>query len=192
MLASSTCKTIVKRLLFLIGLWAVTIALLGHRQPLRSQALIDSVLAVVEGHVIMSSDVRAFLALGLVESPRKSEPIRSEMLTMLIRRRLMLDEVDRFTLDDPPADEVAERMKGLIERLGGQSSLSQMLAAVGYTEGDLEQVLRDDLRISTYLSGRFPLATESTTEEAAVRLDLIDAWIASLVSRADVTRLRIY
>ena len=101
----------------------------------------------------------------------------------------MLDEVVRYTLDDPPAAEVAERMEGLIERFGGQSSLNQMLAAVGYTEGDLEQVLRDDLRMSIYLSGRFPQATESTTEEALVRQNLIDAWITSLVNRADVIRL---
>ena len=108
---------------------------------------------------------------------------------MLIRRRLVLDEVDRYVLDDPPAVEVAERMKSVIERLGGQSALNPVLAAVGYTEGDLEQVLRDDLRVSAYLSGRFPLATESTREEAMVRQGLIDAWIASLVDRADVIRL---
>ena len=178
-----------KRLLLFLGFWAITTVLLGYRQPLRSQELIDSVLAVVEGHVIMSSDVRAFLALGLVESPQTSDSIRSGVLTMLIRRRLVLDEVDRYALDDPPAVEVAERMKSLIERLGGQSSLNPVLAAVGYTEGDLEQVLRDDLRVSAYLSGRFPLATESTREEAMVRQGLIDAWIASLVDRADVIRL---
>ena len=177
-----------KRLLLFLGIWAITTVLLGYRQPLRSQELIDSVLAVVEGHVIMSSDVRAFLALGLVESSQTSGSNRSGVLTMLIRRRLVLDEVDRYALDDPPAVEVAERMKSLIERFGGQSSLNPVLAAVGYTEGDLEQVLRDDLRVSTYLSGRFPLATESTTEEATVRQGLIDAWIASLVNRADVIR----
>ena len=189
MSASPTCETTVKRLLLLLGGCAITTVLLGYGQPLRSQELIDSVLAVVEGHVIMSSDVRAVLALGLVESPQTSDSIRSGVLTMLIRRRLVLDEVDRYALDDPPAVEVAERMKSLIERFGGQSSLNPVLAAVGYTEGDLEQVLRDDLRVSTYLSGRFPLVTASTTEEAMVRQGLIDAWIASLVNRADLIRL---
>ena len=174
----------------LLGLCAVVGALFAHRQPLRSQEFIDSILAVVEGQVIMSSDVRAFLAFGLMDLPGTDDSIRLMVVTELIQRGLVLDEVDRYALEDPPAAEVAERMNILIERVGGQASLNSVLTAVGYTQEDLEQVLRDDLRIVSYLSGRFPLARQPTAVEVAVRQDLIDAWTASLVNRADVIRVK--
>ena len=174
----------------LLGLCAVVGALLAHRQPLRSPEFIDSILAVVEGQVIMSSDVRAFLAFGLMEPPGTDDSIRPMVVTKLIQRRLVLDEVDRYALEDPPAAEVAERMNLLIERVGGSASLNMMLTAVGYTQEDLEQVLRDDLRIASYLSGRFPVARQPTAVEVVARQDLIDAWAASLINRANVIRVK--
>ena len=53
---------------------------------------LDRILAVVAGHVIMQSDVRAFVDLELAELGTDDDS-DDVILTYLIERRLVLDEV---------------------------------------------------------------------------------------------------
>ncbi len=140
--------------------------LLGIRQTPGAGELIDSVLAVVEGRVIMLSDVRAFLALRLIESPDGGDPV-PPVLTALIERQLILEEVARYVVEEPSTAEVEERLTGLVARLGGPEVLDRVLPAIGFTVDDLRQVLRADLRIERYLARRFVSARQPTEDEVA-------------------------
>ena len=128
--------------------------------------LIDSVRAVVEGQIIMLSDVRAFLALGLIEPPDPANPI-PPVLTALIERQLILEEVARYVVEEPSTAEVDGRLADVVGRLGGPEALEQVLPVVGFTVDDLRQVLRDDLRIDRYLARRFVSARQPSEDEVA-------------------------
>ena len=148
--------------------------------------LLDRVLAVVGGQVILLSDVRLFLEAGLVEPSEAADPV-APALERLIDRRLILDEAARYVVEDPPPDEVDARLKRIERRVGGSGALDAALAARGYSRRDLEQVVRDDLRIERYLTRRFP--PSARPGEAAARRALIDDWLASLPARAAVIRV---
>ena len=62
-------------------------ACLGAAAPAPAE-LIDRVLAIVAGRVIMLSDVRGFLRLGLI-TPARAEDPEIETLTRLIERHLI-------------------------------------------------------------------------------------------------------
>ena len=142
---------------------------------------LDRILAVVDGHVIMRSDVRAFLELGLVSDP--DGPGQEEaVLARLIQRRVVLDQVDRFVVGEPDAALVDERLDRLRRALAGPADLERILARTGLTLDDLRQILADDLRREAYLRDRF----RSVAVERRARA--IDDWMSGLLERARVIR----
>lgn len=126
---------------------------------------LDRILAIVAGHVIMQSDVRAVVDLHLAGPGTGSDPDREdEVLDYLIERRLILDEVDRYVVADPPPADIERRLAAVAARFASEAELATVLARVGYTADDLRQVLRDDARRDAYVETRFgPLGTP--TEE---------------------------
>ncbi|MEO2198334.1 MAG: hypothetical protein ABGY72_19880 [bacterium] len=193
---------------------------IGAGQAPVSLDLVDRVLAVVAPKVIMLSDVRAFLELGLVDLPASADPV-PETLTALIERQLVVNEVSANVIEEPSTQEVEGQMAVVAERLGGLDALRAVLPAVGFTAEDLKQLLREDLRVERYLARRFPGARQPTEEELeawmqehaeelrddparsleeardearrqltrALRQESIDAWVSTLVDRADVSRV---
>ena len=160
----------------------------GAAPPPAAGQLLDRILAVVEGQVILLSDVRLFLDTGLVEASAAADPI-PRALGRLIERRLLLEEAARYVLEDPPPAEVDARMAQIVEHVGGRPALEAVLTAAGYAPRDLEQVLRDDLRIERYLTRRFPPPAPSSAELAAGRQAVIDDWLAGLRARGAVIRV---
>ena len=127
---------------------------------------LDRILAIVAGHVIMQSDVRAFVDLQLVPPATDTRPDRAdEVLTYLIERRLVLDEVDRYVVADPPAADVERRLAAVAGRFASEAALAAVLARVGYTADDLRQVLRDDARRDAYVETRFGPLNLPTEEQ---------------------------
>ena len=161
----------------------------GAEQPSAGAGqLLDRVLAVVAGQVILLSDVRLFLETGLVEPSGEADPI-PPALERLIERRLLLDEAERYVVEDPPPGGVDARMRQIERRIGGARALAATLAAAGYAPEDLEQVVLDDLRIERYLVRRFPPPAEPSAASSSARQALIDDWLASLPARASVIRV---
>ena len=119
---------------------------------------------------------------ALVGEHRKVVDVRAPLLRTVVYR----GEIRRII------EEALQALKAvfLIDLVGGSASFNSVLTAVGYTQQDLEQVMRDDLRIVSYLSGRFPVARQPTAVEVVARQDLIDAWAASLINRANVIRVK--
>jgi len=203
-----------------LAMCVAVVPVIGAEQAPVSLALVDRVLAVVARQVIMLSDVRAFLELGLVDPSASADPV-PETLTVLIERQLVANEISANVIEEPSTQEVEGQMAVVAERLGGLDALRAVLPTIGFTADDLKQLLREDLRIERYLARRFLGARQSTEEELAawmrehadelrddgalsleaardearrqltraLRQESIDAWISTLVDRADVYRV---
>ena len=146
----------------------------------RSQTeILDRILAVVDGHVIMQSDVRAFIELKLVEIPSGPDQ-ESQVLAHIIDRRLILDQVDRVVAEPAPPL-VDRRFAAVRARFASAEDLAAVLERVGLTSDDLRQVLADDVRRDVYLEDRFASVGEDGREQAQTD------WVADLARRAQVS-----
>ncbi len=144
--------------------------------------VIDRVLAVAAGDVILLSDVQAARDLGLVSVPAGADPVRV-VLSKLIDRALMLDEVNRYAPAEPADSEVNRAVSDVRARFSSLQGLESALARAGLNERRLRETVRQDLRIRAYLDQRF---TGDTPEHAEAA---IDEWIGGLRRRADVVDL---
>ena len=138
-------------------------ACLASSTPARAD-LIDRVLALVEGQVIMLSDVRGFLQLGLVDAAGAGDP-QSDTLTHLIERRLILAEVDRYAVEEPAPETIERRLLQVRARFSTEEQFGDALTQTGLNRADFRQIVRDDIRIETYLDQRFTSAVQPTDEE---------------------------
>ena len=146
---------------------------LGRSSSASAQVL-DRVLAVVSGQVILASDVRAFLDLGLHErglwDVSEQDPAAREAaaLSRLIERRLALDEVNRYRQALPPPARVERDVAAVRARFADADAFNRLLAAVGIELDDLRQILRDDIRIEAHVTERFGGAGRLTEAELRV------------------------
>jgi hypothetical protein len=127
-------------------------------------AVIDRIVAVVDGRPITHSDVVAVTTLGLVgvvptvgESPRP--------IDRLINRELVLAEVRRYEPAPPAPEQVRARLQQVRDRLASPDALRAAMAASAMTESRLEGFVRDDLRVEAYIAQRFASPTIPTDEE---------------------------
>lgn len=123
--------------------------------------VIDRILAVVDGALITQSDATAAIRLGLVRGP--GDPL-ADVLDRLIERQLVLREVDRYAPPDPAEAEVERGLAGIRARAGSPEQVEAILLQTGIGLEQLRQLVRDDLRIESYLQQRFG-AVQPTEEE---------------------------
>jgi hypothetical protein len=156
--------------------WLVFLALAASA---RSQELIDRVLAVAAGDLITLSDVRAALDFGLVDAGSAADPVRAA-LSRLIDRALILDEVNRYAPPEPAAAAIDDRVSQIRARFATAASYERALARSGYDERRLREIVREDLRIQSYLAQRFTGESPERSQAA------IAEWVAGLRRRAEV------
>ena len=148
--------------------------------------VIDRVLAVAAGDIIMLSDVRAARELGLVPTPAAAaSDLGSEraVLSALIDRALVLDEVNRFAPPEPSLAAVDLAFTDVRDRVGSLAALDVVLAQGGLDQRQLREMLRQNLRIRAYLDQRF------SDDTPARALAAIAEWTAGLRRRADIVDL---
>ena len=128
---------------------------------------LDQVLAVVSGQIVLRSDVRAFLELGLIEEIETSDTIQSDQyyVTKLIERQLALDEANRYRIPMPASERVEEALGAIQDHLGAESKLSSLLVLVGLGLADVRQILQDNIRIDMYIDERFGDASQLSESE---------------------------
>jgi hypothetical protein len=124
-----------------------------------AQALIDRVVARVNGSVVLLSDVRAAALVGLVEAPPDSE----DAVEQMVQRTLLVEEVNRFPPGEPTADAVDAELARLRTRAGG--SLDDVERRTGLTPANVRQLARDRVRIQSYIDQRFGLTVPLTDEQ---------------------------
>jgi hypothetical protein len=120
----------------------------------QSGEVIDRMLAVVAGDLIMMSDVAAALEFGLVP-PSGGADVTAVVLSQLIDRSLMLDEVQRYAPPEPNAESVERELQAVRERFLTPEAFQNALARYGIEESSLRQTLRANLRLRAYLAQRF-------------------------------------
>jgi hypothetical protein len=154
---------------------------------------LDRVLAVVGGQVITLTDVVAARDFGLViVPPDAADPIRAA-LTQLIDRELMLAEVDRYPPPEPSADAIADALRIVRQRFADDGAYQAALARSGIAEDHLRDTLRQNLRVTAYLSQRFVVAPPNDISARPPLPDrqrgMIDDWLAGLRRRATIIDL---
>jgi hypothetical protein len=129
---------------------AILVLTLAVTQP----ELLDRTVALVGGQAITLSDVRAAMALGLIEDRQATE---AETIARLVDRELILREVQRYAPPPPEASAVEARLDDIRKR--AKTPLSAVFEKFGFTETRLRAWVRDDLRTEAYLAQRFASAT---------------------------------
>jgi hypothetical protein len=148
----------------------------------RADEVIDRVFAVVAGDLIMQSDVRAARELGLVTPGSGADPDRA-VLAQLIDRALILDEVERYAPPEPSAEALDRVFADVRARFSSAEAFAGALNRAGFDERQLRAILRQNLRIKTYLDQRFSGETPERGEA------IVAAWVAGLRSRAAIVDL---
>lgn len=144
--------------------------------------VIDRVLAVVSGELITLSDVRAARDLGRVTATDAGDPVRL-VLSQLIDRALVLNEVNRFAPPEPSPSAIDDAMDAVVARAESEVAFDAMLARLGVDRTFVRELLREDLRIRAYLNQRF------TADSIEQQRTMVNDWIAGLRRRADIVDL---
>ena len=143
--------------------------------------VIDRLMAVVSGDPLTLSDVNAAVAFDLVTPPAGAADRTAAALDLLIERRLMLMDVERYQPPEPAPESIDERLAAIRQRLG--SGYEPTLKATGMSDGQLRREIRDGLRIQIYLNQRFGGV------DPAARPQLISDWLAGLRRRTQIAVL---
>jgi hypothetical protein len=123
--------------------------------------IIDRILAVVNGALIMQSDVTLAVRLGFAPQSTAADAV-AVPLDALIERRLVLEEVDRYAPPEPTQADVDRRVADVQARAGG--AFDAILRDSGISVDQLRRQIRDDLRIDAYLLQRFGAVQPSEDE----------------------------
>ena len=180
-----------------IGTLIILVALVIFETPTASAEIIDRIVAVVAGQIITKSDVDAAVAFGLVDGTAP-DPLQAA-----IDRVLMLNEVRRVVPPEPPQEAINARLAFMRGRFSSPVMLAQALAASGIDDSVLRIYAEDDVTLAAYLNERFSAASQPTDQEVLQageanrqkladerRRTLVNAWIAELRRRADISILQ--
>jgi hypothetical protein len=177
-----THRTWLTACLLLAALWGVSPAVLRGQG-----AIVDRVLAVVDGRLVTLSDVRTAVALGFVQSP--DEPAA---LGELVDRLLVVGEASRYSVQDPPAAAIDARLVALRERIG-EPAFATASRLGGVSEASLRQHIKEDLLVASYMAQRFAspaVPTDAEVEEYVLaHRDELRAPKGADVSQEDLVRL---
>jgi uncharacterized RDD family membrane protein YckC len=114
-----------------------------------SAAVVDRILASVNGHPVTLSDVVVYHTLsGNPERPNE------DAVRALVDRRLLLDEADRFAIPIPDTTEIAAHVSAIAFGLGGPDGLTRALDRLGWNRDDLTAWVTDELRVTEFLNQR--------------------------------------
>jgi hypothetical protein len=132
--------------------------------PVLDAQVVDRVLAVVSGTVILMSDVRAAISLGLFDPGSAVDPVEAAM-RWLIDRRLVLDEAGRGgRVEVPPA--VIDRAVGQVrQRFPSEDEYRRALEGLGLDDAGVRRLVREALLVRQYVEDRFDSAVPPSDEE---------------------------
>jgi peptidyl-prolyl cis-trans isomerase SurA len=146
-------------------------------QPVSNFVVLDRAVAVVNRHVILSSDIDDEIQLSFLEPNRRrqDEPNRSRVLERLISRNLIEQQIRREDMQAvmPTEEEVSARLDEIRKTLpdcGRQDCASaagwkSFLAAHGITPERVEAYLRYRLEILRFIEMRFRQGIQITPQQ---------------------------
>ena len=131
----------------------------GLGAPLAAQTLLDRVVARVNGTLILLSDVRAAVLLGLVDGPAESD----DAVEQMVQRALLVEEVNRFPPPEPTAEAIESELARMRARAG--VSIDEVERTTGLGAENVRSFARDRLRVQAYIDQRFGLTVPLTDEQ---------------------------
>ena len=131
--------------------------------PLGAQQLLDRIVARVNGRFVTLTDLRAAVALGVVDVSEDVDELAA--IGPLVDRHLILSEVERFAPPEPAAAAISQEAAILTAGVGPR--LDAMMASTGIDDVGIRGIARDNLRIRAYLDQRFGTAEQLTEGEVA-------------------------
>jgi hypothetical protein len=143
-----------------------------HEKPM----LLDRAVAVINGDVILASDVREQQRFAVFEplSAPNGEFTPLEAMQQIVNRTLLLDQMEQQQLTPLPTDgEVDEQIAYLRQHLpacAGQACETEagwqrLLAAHGFTEADLHARWKERMQILDFIGVRFRTGIRITKPE---------------------------
>ena len=146
------------------GAAAIALAVLAAAAiPLGAQ-IVDRVVAIVSGTVILLSDARAALELGLVDPGGARDPIEAAM-RWLIDRQLVLDEAARGDRVEVDPAALGQALDGVRQRFASDAEYRRALAGLGLDERGLQRLVRDTLTARLYVERRFDTVLPPTEDD---------------------------
>jgi hypothetical protein len=150
---------------------------LVERQSAFAQVEIDRIVSRVSGRLVTQSDIRRAQMLKLVDAIASDEATQRALETRL----LVLHELNRAAPLPPSSEaDVDARRTEWLASVSGDGPTPELLRRGNMSEGDLEEWLRDDLRIRAYLRRQFGMLGDAERSRA------VDDWLARLRQRADL------
>jgi len=96
----------------------------------RAQRVLDKVAAVVGNGIILQSDIESAYARYLLEGAKPNPLVKCQLMQTLVTQKLLAQQavIDSVTVKDEEVDdELDRRMRGMVQRAGGQERLEQFL-----------------------------------------------------------------
>ena len=126
--------------------------------------VVDRVIAVVSGSVIMLSDARAALTLGLFDAEDAPDPIAPAM-RWLIDRRIVLDEAGRGERVDVDAAALGQAVEQVKQRFASGDEYRRALEGLGLDDAGVTRLVRETMVARQYVEARFESALPATDGE---------------------------
>jgi len=126
-------------------------------------ALVEQLLAVVNGKTITLSDLRRYRLLFAPNVPPE------QALQRMIDHQLLVAEAVRFDIELPDSTRIREAAQRLEQGAGGRTAWETALRQVQLTPTEAEQWISEELRVETLLAQRvdqFVIVTTSEVEAA--------------------------
>lgn len=140
----------------------LTVMAIGAPSPPEGRAaIIEQLLAVVNGKTIALSDLRRYQLLFAPDVPPE------QALQQMIDDQLLLAEAVRFDIEPPPAAQVRQALKQLEQKAGGPAGWEAALRREHLDADAAEQAIIEHLRARSLLSQRvdqFVIVTRTEVE----------------------------
>jgi hypothetical protein len=136
----------------------------GTSVVVRGTQLVDRVIAVVSGTVLMYSDARAVIALGLFDAGAAPDPVEAAM-RWLIDRQLVLDEAGRGDRVEVDQAALGQALDGVRQRFPSEDEYRRAIEGFGLDDRALQRLVRDTLVVRLYVERRFDSMLPATEED---------------------------
>ena len=145
------------------ALWLAMLAVWAFA-PVQGAQVVDRVVAVVSGTVIMLSDARAALTLGLFDAGGAPDPVEAAM-RWLIDRQLVLDEAgrgDRIEVDSAALSDALGRVR---QRFASEAEYRRAQESLGLDDAGVRRFVRATLIFRQYVERRTESVLPATEDE---------------------------
>ncbi|HXG94363.1 MAG TPA: hypothetical protein VNN73_18610 [Blastocatellia bacterium] len=141
--------------LLTLALSLLTVSFAAHAQR---GAIVDQILALVNGEVITRSDLLWSLALD-PDAPSPAGPVSSDVLQrkldVMIDERLVAQEAARLPAAEVTQEEINRRRAELIASFPSEAAFRERVESVGLTPQRLDELISQRILIDRFVEFRF-------------------------------------